>query len=256
MSIYEKPDSEYHPKFQYHPSIFFEAAPHHTDIAANYDVKYLNIVIYMLVRNYMVIHDATTPTKSDEDESVNFLPVLKNRLKVLMKEQRLVDILFKLPIESKSSNVIESFKKQSKPILTLIIESLKGNLEKAVGGASEGALKTEEDYKICAKMFRHFVMLVAITRLWQLENAKIMGKQVTKPAEDAFLAEYEHVCTFFLETNLEKLTGAEFLKEAQKILSCRMLQGDTIAFGYPVSNQICETLFVALINTDGEGVRV
>lgn len=231
--LYEKTDHHYLVNFKCEQSIFLESAPHHSDIVTNYDVKYLNIVVYSIVRNYVAFRDLSGGTGYSEANGQHFLALIKNKLKIMLREQKLTDMLFKIEFGRKENQLFSHIKSQTKALLPSILEDFKSKIMIKANILPEN-LKSSDDYKLIGKVFRHFIMLLGIIKIWYLNYAGL-DESVYKCVQDGIISEYDKIATYFLESPVESLTGIAFQKEILKILD-NQLFSDQTKFSYPVNN--------------------
>ena len=243
LSLYELTDENFYDGFDPQQSIFLEKAPHHAELVTRFDIKYLNIIVYILLKNYTGLLTSTKMNSSQDFNSTLFMVILKNKLRILAKEQKIVDELFGIsPQQSQSS---------SSAALNNLIPCIIKELTRKMNDM-KSILQTEEDFKLASKVFRHFIMLVAILRLWELHNTRFFGNRQFSSDPGAFMMEYDKIAHYFTSTNEGTMQIQQLNSSMKNVLQYKEIHSEQISFAYPVNNQICELIFATLVDPDND----
>jgi len=247
-SMYINNQPEIYPEFAYNKSLFIESGPYKADLLTKFDLKYFNSIIYLLLSTYIKLEYYAKKDTSKEDLA---LMILKNKMRLSLREAKLLDKVFKVELKNKLlyQHTENTTGRKNQSILQVILASLNKFINKKESKIRD-TLAKKEDYDYFLNIIKHLFVIISESTLWEKDcKVKLNYELPDEQSNSTGLKNYEQIMAFFFKDKPSDYHNYNLHNELTPILQNQILQDPNLNISFPINVQISEAILMSLMDT-------
>ena len=187
--------------------------------------------------------------KKENEQDDLTLMVLKNKMRLNMREIKILDKAFKIRVKNKFEYHLK-FKNQG--FLSILLENFKRFLKKRESKIRD-TLSKKEDYDFLINVLKHLSVLVAENAFWEQQSKVKLGNSPLSEYEEKNMKKsYDNLMSFFFKENPLDYQKYDIKKEINPILEEPIFTKTNLTISYPINLRLCETIETSLIETEDD----